>query len=343
MHFDEVASFDVVREQLSWPWLSIDPTGHQVAFPTARDRIASRKVDGNAVSEGPTFVLPADLGLPLDKPADAPTHDVRPGLHAFAVAPAGDRIVATGVAGTSSVVATVDATGETRRTSLDEVIGPGFVAQAVTFDRGGARVWLSAESATETAIVLLDAASHAVSGVLKSPAFPPPATHELFVHPREDAVLLLAACGPDGTFARVARFDQEQLKAVWTSLDGGGLSAGMVGFSTDATKLHLAEADELRTHLWPGLKEVSSVQFDDDFVSSYSGAVIGEHVLVDGADYETKEDVVAAFDASATTGRLVRAPVPSGMWVGRIGREHIVTVEAKGIPARARVVRVFER
>ncbi|HVH44222.1 MAG TPA: hypothetical protein VM925_17845, partial [Labilithrix sp.] len=213
------------------------------------------------------------------------------------------------------------------------------VAQALTFDRSGGRVWVAAESESETALLAIDPESHALLGIVKSPPFPPPATYELFVHPHEDAVLLLAACGPDGTFARITRVVDGGLKAVWTSLDGGGISAGMVGFSPDGSRVYLAEADELRTHAWPGLKELSSIPFDDDFVSSYSGAVIGEHVLVDGQDYETKEDAVTRFDLELAKGRLLLPPVPTGMWIGRLGVDMLVTVEAKGDPSRGRVIR----
>jgi hypothetical protein len=339
MHFEQVASFDVVQERLSWPWVTIEPNGKRLAFPTSRTRIESRRLEDGAIAPGPSFALPDELALPLEAPVEAPTHDARGGLHAFAIAPDGERLVVTGIVGASSVVVTLDPSGETRRSNLGDLGLAGFVAQAALFERSGNRVWISAESATESALILLDATSHASLGLLKSPPFPPPATHELFVHPEEDAVLLLAACGPDGTFARVARFDRDRLQAVWTSLDGGSISAGMVGFSPDAKSLYLAEADELRTHGWPGLKETSSTQFDDDFVSSYSGAVIGEHVLVDGQDYETKDDVVTAFDVTATKSRLVLPPVPTGMWVGRLGLDHIVTVAAKGTPARGLVMK----
>jgi hypothetical protein len=204
----------------------------------------------------------------------------------------------------------------------------------------GTRLWLSAESGEATALILLEAQSHAVLGVVKSAAFPSPATHELHVHPTDDAVLLLATCGEDGVFARVAGWSDGPPAAVPGALDAGGISAGFVGFSADGARVHFAEVDELRTHSWPDLVELASVELADDFVSSYSGVVLGSRILVDGNDAETTDDAVMVFDQSALRGRVMPPPVPSGMWVGRLGEDAFVTVESKGEPARGRVIRV---
>jgi hypothetical protein len=340
MKLTELASFDVVREELSWPWVAFDSSGGVFAFPSSGSRIASRVLEHEQITEGPTFALPADLALPTAPPKDEASRDTRAGVHGFSVGAGGSQLAVTGVIESASVVVTIDAEGRERRSDLEALAGPGFVAQAVAFDRSGARLWISAESEKETALVLIDAQSHALVGIVKSAPFPPPAMHELHLHPQEDAVLLLAACGPDGTFARVARFGDGRVTAVWTALEGGGIPAGMVGFSADGSLVHLAEADELRTHAWPGLKELTSVQFDDDFVSSYSGALIGARILVDGQDSETKEDAVTSFDLTATKGAFLTPPVPSGMWAGRLGTSSLVTVEAKGEPTRGRVFRI---
>lgn len=340
MKLAEIARFDLVRAQLSWPWMAFDASGRRFLFPSSGNALASRVLEGDHVSEGPTFALPADLALPSAPPVDAPVRDTRPGLHGFTVDTSGEHVALAGMVAEAGVVVTLDASGETRRTALDELAGAGFAPQAVAFDRSGARLWISAESETETALLLVEASSHALVGLVKSAPFPPPAMHELHLHPREDAVLLLAACGADGTFARVARIADGRVKSPWTSLEGGGIPAGMVGFSPDAERLYLAEADELRTHAWPGLKELSSVQLEDDFVSSYSGAVFGAHVVVDGQDSETKEDAVMIYDVTATKGRIVVPPVPQGMWAGRLGADALVTVESKGEPLRGRVYRV---
>jgi hypothetical protein len=327
MKFNELASFDVVHEHLSWPWIAFDASGTRFAFASSKSAIATRVLHDRDVTSGPTFAVPADVAL-----------------HAFTVAASGTLLAAVGIstgAGDASVIFTTnDAGEEQKRSTLESLVGPGFTAQAIAFDRSGARLWLSAESTTETAVLLLDARTHAALGVARSAAFPPPSMHELMLHPSEDAVLVLAACGEDGTFARVARWSNGRLEGVTTALDEGSIPAGFVGFSTDGARLHLAEADELRTHAWPGLEELSSVEFADDFVSSFAGAILGERILVDGEDSEAHEDAVTVFDTSALRGSLAYPPVPTGMWAGRLGADVLVTVESKGEPARGRVLRI---
>jgi hypothetical protein len=157
----------------------------------------------------------------------------------------------------------------------------------------------------------------------------------------DDAVLLIAACGQDGTFVRVAGWSDGPPIAIANALEKGSISAGFVGFSADGARVHLAEADELRTHAWPGLEELSSVDLADDFASSYAGAVMGDRIFIDGEDRDTGDgDAVMQFDRTAIRGVVLKPPVPSGMWVGRIGIDAIVTVDVKGDPAPGRVVRL---
>jgi hypothetical protein len=322
MRFSEIASFDVLHGHLSWPWLSFDASGKRFAFASsARERVATRILENGNVSEGPTFSLPSDVAA-----------DVK----AFALGKEGALLAATG----ASVVVTCDASGEIARASLESLAGAGFTGRALAFDRSGTRLWISAESDKETALVLVDARSLAVVGAARSAAFPPPSMHELMLHPQDDAVLLLGACGEEGTFARVAGFAGGEVSAIATALDSGGIPAGFVGFSADGARVHLAEADELRTHAWPGLEELSSVELADDFVSSFAGTVLGDSIFIDGQDAESGEDQVMKFDRSAIVGSVLYDDVPSGMWAGRLGTDMIVTVESKGDPARGRVIRV---
>ncbi len=326
MKFTELATFDAVHEHFTWPWLAFDASGHRFAFASSKSHIATRVVHDGNVLDGPTFSLPADLTL-----------------RSFTLDATGTLLAALGSAGGASIVVTTDAAGqELKRSTLEGLVDAGFEAQAIAFDRTGDRLWISADSAraNETAICLVDARSHVALGIVRSPAFPPPAMHELALHPGGDAVLVLAACGEDGTFGRVARWSDGKLTAIPSALDEGSIPAGLVGFSSDGARVHLAEADELRTHAWPGLEELSSVEFADDFVSSFAGAVVGERILVDGEDSEAHEDAVMVFDASAIRGARVFETVPTGMWAGRLGTDTLVTVESKGEPARGRVIRI---
>ena len=322
MRFSEIATFDVVHGHLSWPWLAFDASGKRFAFASSAATIATRVLDDASarVTDGPTFTIPSAVAA-----------DVK----AFAIGAEGALLAATG----AGVIVTCDASGEIARAPLESLVGPGFAARALAFDRSGTRVWLSAESDKETALVLVDARSLAAIGVARSAAFPPPAMHELMLHAQDDAVLLLAACGEEGTFARVAGFAGGVVSAVPTALDGGGIPAGFVGFSADGARVHLAEADELRTHAWPGLEELSSVELADDFVSSFAGTVLGDNIFIDGQDAESGEDQLMTFDKSAIVGSVLYDDVPSGMWAGRLGQSAIVTVESKGDPARGRVFR----
>jgi hypothetical protein len=320
MKLVEVASFEVAHAHLSWPWVAFDASGSRFAFSTSPRHIATRVLRDGAVTEGPSFSFPDELTA-----------------RAFTLDPSGTSIAA--IAGEDGRTVVTNG-ASTQRSSVGTLVGPGFAAKAIAFDRSGARLWLSAESATETAITLLDARTHAVLGAVRSAAFPPPSMHELMLHPRSDSLLLVAACGEDGTFARVATWTGDRVDAVVTALDDGSIPAGFVGFSTDGARVHLAEADELRTHAWPGLEELSSVEFADDFVSSFAGAVLGGQILVDGEDSEAREDAVMVFDTSALRGTLAVPPVPAGMWAGRLGADAIVTVESKGEPSRGRVIRL---
>lgn len=299
--FRELASFDVVHAERAWPWLSFG--GGRVGYASAT-HIHTRGIDG----EGPSFALPAE-------PTMFCVSEKR-----VAIATADELIVLDGA-----------------RARLDALLGDATLA-AMSFDRTGKRIWLSAESASETVIALVDADSLASVGVLRSPAFPRPSLHEIHVHAVDDAVLVLAACGEAGTFARVAGFAGDELSAVPSALDEGGISAGFVGFSGDGMRVHLVEADELRTHAWPTLHELSSVPLADDFISSFSGVVLGNEIYVDGEYADSQEDAVMQFDRAAIHGIVLPGPAPTGMWAGRLGANAIVTVEPKGDPARAHVL-----
>ena len=58
------------------------------------------------------------------------------------------------------------------------------------------------------------------------------------------------------------------------------------------------------------------------------------------AIYQAHEAYGQALETAGVMrgGAELKPPVPEGMWVGKLGSEMIVTVEAKGEPARGRVV-----
>lgn len=333
MPFREIATFDVLHARLSWPWIAFAADSTALSFASSATTIETRRLDGEKIVTGPSFTLPDDLAV-------ATTSDGDPsGLTAFALSTnsVGTLAVAAHVDG-STVVAILDTSGERLRVRIDDVLGAGHELQALAFDRTGRRLWWSAETATETVTALVDTSTLALVGIIRSAPFPRPALHEIHRHAQDDAVLILAACGDDGTFARVVGYAGDEVSVVPSALDGGAVPAGFVGFSADGARVHLVEADELRTHAWPTLHELSSVPLTDDFVSSFSGAVLGTEIFVDGHDAETRGDAVMLYDRAAIHGLLVPPPAPSGMWAGRLGASAIVTIEPKGDPARACVL-----
>ncbi|MFO0679785.1 MAG: hypothetical protein U0169_24890 [Polyangiaceae bacterium] len=334
MHFREIFAFDVVHGGLPWPWITFASGGVRFAALTKDRTITAWLVEGETVRETATFALPEEAHVPT-KPTGP---DVTPrGLVAFALGGTGT-LLATLVEGDGgSHVAVRDATTERARIDVVSRFGVGHVARAIAFDRRGTRIWLALEGPTETVVALLDAGTLAIVGEARSAAFPRPSLHELHVHPVDDAVLLLAACGEDGTFGRVVGFAGDTVSPVPGALDTGSVSAGFVGYSARGARVFLAEADEIRTHAWPGMEELASVHLADEFVSSYAGAVVGDVVLVDGEDVDSQEDAVMQFDVSATVGHVIRGVVPAGMWAGRVGERGIVTVGAKGDPSEGRV------
>ena len=325
MKLAEIDRFVVLHRKLGWPWVAFDARATRIAFASADDTIATRVVDGAGAAAGPSFTLPKNLQLAESEDA---------GLRGFAIASTG--LAAIG----KDTVVTIRNDGAVSTSKLSALVVPDFVARAVAFDRSGERIWLSVESNAESALLVIDATTHDVIGTLRSKPFPPPSNHELFVHAADDAVLLLCACGQDGTFARVAGWTDGPVVSIDNALRDGGISAGFVGFSGDGAHVHLAEADELRTHAWPSLHELSSVPLADDFISSFAGVVLGERIFVDGEDAETQLDAVMQFDRSAIRGALLAPPFPPGMWAGRFGADAIVTVDSKGDPAEARIVRI---
>ncbi len=342
-----VGTFAAEHGHLAWPWVAIDPTRRRFGF-AADGRLATRSIEEGALVSGPSFPLPEGLALPSEPAAAEGHRGALSGLHGFAVSPSGALAAFTGTVLGASVLVTSGPEGELVRTRIDALVpspegasDAPFVAHAVTFDRRGTHLWVSCENGKHTAIVLVSAETHALAGYVQSAPFPPPASHELFVHPVDDAVLLLAACGQDGTFARVAGHTGGAPVGIPTELDTGSVPSGFVGFSTDGARVHLVEADELRTHAWPGLHELSTVELDADFVSAYSGAVMGDRILLDGHDEETGEfDSVMIYDRSAIRGGVAKPPFPEGMWVGRLGEDALVSVSPKGDPAPGFVVRL---
>jgi len=329
MNLTELATFSVVHRDLPWPWIAFAANGKHFAALSGSSSVASWSLVDNAITPSVSFALPEGLDLESKE-------ETR--LRGFAIDSSGTLLAAYG----PRAIVTLDANGAVARTTFEALEAQGLVPRAIAFDRSGTRIWISADSedGKESALLLLDARTHASSGISRSAPFPQPAVHELFVHPADSAVLVVAACGPDGTFARVAGFTDGPIARIETALDQGAVAAGFVGFSNDGTHAFFAEADEARTHAWPGLQQLSSVPLADEFISSYAGAVRGDAIFIDGEDVDTGDDAVIQLDRSGLLCTRLHPPFPVGMWAGNLGSDCIVTVDAKSEPAAARVIRL---
>jgi hypothetical protein len=327
MNFEEVATFAVAHTRVNWPWIAFSPHRQTIAYCTNSGAIATSRMRSGEVDAGQSFALPAAFtAVPIA---------------GFAVTDDGARVAVIVVTESGTMLVTIEADGVATQHRLSDTLGNDFVARALGFDRQNSSLWISGERLEETLIAMVDATSFKVHGTAASAGLPLPATHELYPHPQDDAVLLLAACGQEGSFARVVGWSGTEVTSVPGALDDGGIPAGFVGYSADGARVHLAEADELRTHAWPELHELASVQFADDFASSYAGAVLGSEVYVDGTHTEGEgEDLVMRFEAAGIQGKLLSPPFPAGMWAGSMGTNVLVTVDSKGEPARASVLRM---
>lgn len=309
--FREIATFDVHHGALPWPWIAFDATRTRFGYPSAAREITVRGLDDDARG---TYALPLSL----------PSGDT-PGLHAFAV---GDGVVAaTGVADGRSIVTIASDRAVTA--DVATLVGDGHAGRALRFDRAG-RLWLATEGESGGRLTLLDASLSPI-GAIELPQYPPPVLFELALHPSEDAVLLLASCGEDGTFVRVARYD-DGVHDVPTTIEHD--PAGFVGFSADGQRVFLVEDERLRAHRWPDLLIEVTADLPDDVVSNYSGIVDADVVLVDAADTESEDDVVLAFDARTLKPKPPPTAIRDAMWAGRLEARALVTVRAKGEPAR---------
>jgi hypothetical protein len=326
MKYEALATFEVTHTHLSWPWITIDASRTCLVFLATHQRFATRVLSESGVVEGVGF--------------DVPQGVVVSQIRGFSIDKTRTRLAIAATVDAMSLIVTANEAGEMLRTPMSSLTDADANVCAIAWDRTGKYLWVSAQRPSETLLLMLDGETHAVMGIARSAAFPPPAVHEFYLHPQDDAVLLLAACGQDGTFARLVGWSGDSFEVIQTALDDGGASAGMVGFSSDGLRVHLAESDALRTHAWPTLHELSSAEFTGDFLSNYTGAVFGHHVYVDGEFDEVCDDAVMLYDRTALRGKVLPGPVMTGMWVGRLGTDCLVTVAEKGDPSRASIVRI---
>ena len=172
------------------------------------------------------------------------------------------------------------------------------------------------------------------------PAPPPPAAHEIFLHPVEDAVLLTMACGEDGTFVRVARMVHAsgatggKIELVATEGDGGLEPCGLAEATDDGGRVCLVTGDRAELRRWPGMAREAQVDVGEDRAASYNGVRIGGRFVVSATEQEDGEERALVLNDALELED--DAPAPPGMWAGRLGKDRLVTVgREKGEPRRA--------
>ncbi len=197
--------------RLAWPWVALSPDRSAFALPVSPAALAIHRSD--AIGHGARVELPAALATPVDEPNRSGTTSRQPGLHALALHPKGQTVAALGWHGDLPVACVLRPGAAPELVDLGPALGD-MGPMAAAFTRDGEHLWLSAESRAGVAIARLRFRDFALESKVAFEAAPPPAAHELLLHPVEDAVLLTMACGQDGTFVFIARAADGKLERV---------------------------------------------------------------------------------------------------------------------------------
>src|ERR1700689_238032 len=203
----------LVPGRLAWPWGACSPESAAFAMPVRARTIGIRSAVSPA--EERRIELPEALSVPTVARSDSGTTSRQPGLHAIALHPDGRTVVGFGWHDDIPVACVERVGGAPELVDLGPALGD-MGPLAATFTRDGESIWVSAESGGGAAIARLRFRDFGLESKAAFDAPPPPASHEILLHPSEDAVLLTMACGQDGTFVRVARMTGGKLELVAT-------------------------------------------------------------------------------------------------------------------------------
>jgi hypothetical protein len=308
--------------QLAWPWIAFSPDRSAMALPVGPRTLAIRGVA--SFPDERRVELPDALAVPAVVPSSSGTTSRQPGLHAIALHPDGRTVVGVGWHRDIPVACVERVGGAPELVDLGPALGE-MGPLAATFTRDGASLWLSAESSGGAAIVRLRFRDFGLEAKVAFPSAPPPAAHELFLHPDEDAVLLTMACGQDGTFLRVARMVQGKLEVVATEGDGGIEPCGVAGATDDGAHVCLVAFDRVELRRWPDLTAGVRTELGEERVTNYNGVRIDGRFLVSATDPEDEEEERALVLSDALKVEDDAAG-PPGMWAGRLGKDRLVTI-----------------
>jgi len=318
--------------KLAWPWIAFAPDRGAFAVPVGPRTLAIRGA-GSSGDER-RVELPEALALPTIDTSSYGSTSRQPGLHAIALHPDGRTVVGVGWHRDIPVACVERVGGAPELVDLGPALGD-LGPLAATYTRDGESIWLSAESASGAAIVRLRFRDFGLEAKAAFSPAPPPAAHELFLHPVEDGVLLTMACGQDGTFVRVARMVGGKLELVVTEGDGGLDPCGVAEATDDGSQVCLVMFDRAELRRWPDLKRDAEAPIGEPRASNHNGVRIGGRFLVSATDREDEEEERALVlnDALEVEDD---AAAPPGMWAGRLGSDRLVTIaREKGEERRA--------
>jgi hypothetical protein len=318
----KLREFRLAPGQLAWPWVAFAPDRTAFAVPASHRTMLIRGVD--SLGDERRVELPDALAVPTVERSRSGTTSRQPGLHSVALHPDGCTVVGFGWHRDIPVACVERVGGAPELVDLGPTLGD-MGPLAATFTRDGESIWLSAESAGAAAIVRLRFRDFGLESKAAFPPAPPPAAHELFLHPMQDAVLLTMSCGQDGTFVRVARQVGGKLELVPTEGDDGLQPCGLAETTDDGERVCLVTSDHVELRRWPTLAREIEVEIGEELSANYNGVRIGGRFVVSATEQEEEEDERALVLNDALNVED-QAPAPPGMWAGRLGEDRLVTV-----------------
>jgi hypothetical protein len=312
----------VVPGKLGWPWVAFSPERTALALPVGPTALSIRAT--TSLDRDSRVELPVALSVPTVEASHSGTTSRQPGLHTVALHPEGRTIVGFGWHRDIPVACVERAGGAPELVDLGPALGD-MGPMAATFTRDGESIWVSAESGGGAAIARLRFRDFGLESKAAFDAPPQPASHEILLHPSEDAVLLTMACGQDGTFVRVARMTAGKLELVATEGERGLEPCGLAGATDDGSRVCLVSFNRVELRRWPDLKREAHYDLGDDLVANYNGVRIDGRFVV-SATFEDDVDEERALVLSDDLELQDDAPAPPGMWAGRLGLDRIVTI-----------------
>lgn len=337
LRLSRVHDFTLAPGSLPWPWVAFSPQRTAFVVPAGPKALAIHQLA--SLGDVRHLELPEGLALPTERPDSAATSSRQGGVHALALHPDGRTVVGFGWRDEGPAAFVARAGEPPELVDLTPALG-AHGPMAATFSRDGATLWVSTESASGAALLRLGFPGLALEARATFSPPPPPAAHELWLHPTEDAAVLTMACGQDGTFIQVARMSDGKLGLMVTEGESGLEPCGLAEASADGTTLCLVMADRVELRRWPDLVPVAQLEVPEALVANYCGVRAGGRLLISASDQEDAHE--RALVLSETLSLEDDAPALPGMWAGRLGLDRLVAVSRDQGPLRRGFVYAIE-